>query len=524
MKRSGRRLYRFNVFLVMFLVATIAAVTQGQRQRPGQPPPQPPGTNKLQVKCVDSSDKPLDGVRVLAQEPRTNKVTEGKTDRNGVVQFKELADGVYRVYARQPGYAPAFEEPIRLKGGAEQTATLKFQTGDQTKKLYFEDPALMKQASDLMNAGVEALRAQDFTLAVEKLTAALAIVPTSASAQYFLGVAYFYHGKYDQGQTAIETAIRLDPDEPTYKDALQRLPGERLRVEAQQAMQKENYQEAVAKFTEIVKLQPNNPDAYYDLSLAYGRLNQYDKAIEIIDQAIKLKPGEKDYEDLKKIIINNKEAIKFNQAKQLADEGDQLYQAKNFAAALEKYKAAEALLPEPSTFGVRFQIGKTHAQLGQAEEALAAYRRAIELKPDRADYRRALAEYYYQLGRTPEAMETYIEYFKQANTPPDEGLFKIGKQLITENKQQQAAAVLEKVLEVNPAHAEAMYELGVINFYSENKDKTRANQLLTEYVKVGQSKENVDNAKALLTVIKQTAAKPAPKPAPKRPARKPPQG
>jgi tetratricopeptide (TPR) repeat protein len=495
MKRFGQGASRAVIFLTFFLFASTVVLAQG---------------NKLQVKCVDPSDKPLLGVKVVLEEMKTNKMTEGKTDRNGVAPFKDLADGIYRVVGRQTGYAPTYQERIQLKGGAGQTVTLKFEVGDPAKKLYFEDPAMVAQANDLLKAGFDALQARDFALAEEKLAASLAMVPTNPDTQYYLGVAYFYQNKWDKAQAAMEAAQRLNPQEPRYQQVLAQLPALRLNSEGQQAMDQKNFQEAIAKFSELAKMQPDNADNYYNMSLAYANIGQYDQATEAIEQAMKLKPEEKSYEELKKIIASRKEAAKFDQAKQLADEGDKLYQAKDYVAALEKYKAAEALLPPEAIHAVRIQIGRTHAQLEHVDEAIAAYRQAIELAPNKPEYRRALAGYYYQLGRTAEAMEMYIEYFKQAGTPVDEGLFKIAKQLIGENKQDQATAMLEKIIEINPEHAEAHYELGIIKFYG--GDKARAAQLFDAYMKIGKDQEHLADAKALLTVTKQAP--------PKRPARK----
>lgn len=470
--------------------------------------------NTLQVKCLDQAGQPLSGIKVFVQELQSGKMKNQDSNREGVVQLKGLESGIYRVLGRKEGFEPAYYEFVRLTGGATETVTLNFKPGDSQKKIYFEDQALTKQAYDLLLEGVQALQAQKWAEGEEKLKASLAINPSNPDAHFNLALAYIQQRKFDLVDAELNEAARLNPQEPRYQQIRAMLPLVKLGSEADTAMQQKNFELAVAKYSEMVKLQPDNADHYYNLALAQANAKHYDEATKTVDRALELKPGERAYESLKKLIAEHKERDLINQAKAIVEEGDQLYSAGQYAAALQKYEEARPLLPENVTHGLWAQLGRTHAHLNHPEQAIVAFRRAIELQPTKTEYWKALADFYLQQNQSDQALQVYADMYKQTSTPVDEGLFSLGKEFLAQEKNELAATAFQKALEANPQHAEAYYELGVYYFYDKD-DKPRAKELLTKYLSLGQDQKHLDDAKAYLGVI-QAQAKPA------RPTRKKP--
>src|SRR5205809_4092080 len=86
-----------------------------------------PGT--LDVKCVDQGGNALSGVQVLVQQIGSGKWKDKKSDGKGVARFDKLDVGIYRVVARQQGFAPSFFEYARIKEGAQETVSLNFEPG-----------------------------------------------------------------------------------------------------------------------------------------------------------------------------------------------------------------------------------------------------------------------------------------------------------------------------------------------------------------------------------------------------------
>jgi tetratricopeptide (TPR) repeat protein len=66
-----------------------------------------------------------------------------------------------------------------------------------------------------------------------------------------------------------------------------------------------NTQEAIAQFTQAIKLDPNYTDAYNNRGNAYYDLDDYDKAIADYAQAIKIDPGDADAYNNRGIAYHN---------------------------------------------------------------------------------------------------------------------------------------------------------------------------------------------------------------------------
>ncbi len=460
------------------------------------------GTGTLVITCVDSAGQPLKDVNLTVMSLQVQKVLEAKSDKEGKAVFKKLDPGVYRVIGRRKGYDPIAREPLTVVAEKETAVTLPFQTGEVTKKLYFEDPALIQQANQLLQEGFQALQQQRFSEAAEKLEQLLRIAPGNAEARFFYGVALAQQRKWDEGEKQMRLAIEMNPNEPRYREVVERLPEFRkhdeLHEAGQRAMQNRDFKTAIAKFTELLALQPENTDVRYNLALAYANDGQYDKAIEIIDEAIRRRPQEAEYQRLKSQILEHKEYATIQKANEILAEGDQLLRDGKYQEALQKYETARQMIAreEPSIW---FAMGRCYVGLQQPDKAIAAYHKAIELNPRKPEYHQALALLYLNEGRLAEALRAYTEAYAQLGEPVDERLFELGQLLIQENKLDMAAQVFERVLELNPNHAESYYELGVYNFY--NADKGRARTLLTKYIEIGKDPKHLEDAKNILTVM-----------------------
>ena len=83
--------------------------------------------------------------------------------------------------------------------------------------------------------------------------------------------------------------------------------------------------------------------------------------------------------------------------------GDQQYNAKNYAAALESYKRAAEIVPNSPT--VNFYLGDAYAMSAKHTEAAAAYQKAIENRPNYVAAYTALANNLDRLNRKDEAIE-----------------------------------------------------------------------------------------------------------------------
>ena len=270
----------------------------------------------LQVKCTDVSGKAIANVKVVVQNIAKNNSKDKKSDAQGVALFDKLDDGPYRVFGRIDGFAPALHEFVVLKS-APQSVDLRLKAGDPGTKLHFEDPAVEKQAVDLLLQGAQALQGGNMADSEKLISESLALLPGSPGGQINLAVASLQQGKFDQGEVALKqaalvaeaigaTSAAKDPAQKKQLDTisanaammLAKLPS----LRGQAAMQQKNFAEAERLFEAAAKADPQNSDALYDLALVQANSKKLDLAMQTIDKAIGIKPQEPEYKKLKQQI------------------------------------------------------------------------------------------------------------------------------------------------------------------------------------------------------------------------------
>ncbi len=476
-------------------------------------------SNTLEVKCIDQAGNPAAGVKVVIRHLNSVKDKDKKSDPKGIAAFSKIDDGIYRVVGRRDGSAPAFYEFAVLKGGATQSVTLRFEPGSPDQKLYFEDTALSQKADALLAQGVQALQGGKFADAEKAIAEAVSINPSNPDGQYNLAIALLQQSKWDPAELALKKCVALcdalkDAPRPQgsaanpYAEMAQRvqsiqgkIPAFRLRTEGDKASAAKNYDEAIAKYTEALKYEQNDPDLYYNLGLAQANGHHYEEALQSADKAIQMKPGEAAYRELKKKIAEFQQNAILIKAKGILEEGDKLYQAGDYAGAIKKYDEALPSVPEKSQGPIWAQKARSYAKLKQGDKAVECFKKAIAVAPDKPDYPRALAQYYMDEKRYEDALNVYAEAGAAGSSSPEKALMDLGQKLSSQGNTEVAELAYEKVLKMKPDYAEAYYELGVILYYSKQNDK-RARELLTKYTETGTNADHKSNADGMLKVIK----------------------
>jgi tetratricopeptide (TPR) repeat protein len=106
-----------------------------------------------------------------------------------------------------------------------------------------------------------------------------------------------------------------------------------------------------------------------------------------------------------------------------------------------------------------FQLGVSYLEAGLEEEALLAFRRSLERRPDQADTVYNLGVIYQRQGRSELAREMYLEALERQ---PDfvDARANLGVMDAQEGRLDEAAGEFEKVLSVRKDHAESLINLG----------------------------------------------------------------
>jgi tetratricopeptide (TPR) repeat protein len=479
------------------------------------------GDNILEVQCLDQAGSPVAGVTVNIQSMASPKWKDKKSDSKGTAVLDKLDDGYYRVIGRKSGLAPAIFEFVVLKGGARQQAGLKFAPGDEKSKVYWEDNLQTQKAYDLLNAGLEALRGNKFAEAEKFLADSLAIFPSNPDSLLNMGIALVQQRKWDRAEEFLkkgQVSSSAFDSMPKPKDAsgsnptaetgkridlvLAKMPVIKLRGEADAALAEKRFAEAAAKYIETAKLEPADADLFYNLALAQANARQFDDATQSVQKAIQLKPSETAYGTLRKQIADLQENAVLSKAQALINEGQELVKKNDFAAAIQKYETALPMVPANKQGIIWEQIAVARANSGQEDQAMEAFKKAVELTPDNSAYREALAQYYLRVKKYDEALNVYSDPRTAGSKPLDETLFALGKTLSGKGNNDVAQLAFDRAIKANPQNAEAYYELGMSIAYGEKRDDKRAIELLTKYLEIGKDSAHLENTKSVLVVVK----------------------
>jgi tetratricopeptide (TPR) repeat protein len=480
--------------------------------------------NALQVKCVDPSGKPVSDVKVAAFSFNSNKATGRRSDSQGIAEFTKMDNGVYRVFGHKDGFAPAFFEYVGLKDN-QQTVTLTFAPGDD-RKLYFEDQVEAQRMKTLITQAVNALNGGKFGEAETFLKQALQINPYGPDVLYFYGSALLSQFKFDQGVELLKRAAELagvlsgatpsgkaDPSKKLIDSIQDKLKKDLPALRGESLLKQNKYDEALKNFAEAAQNDPSNPSNYAYMAMVNANSKKYEEALALVEKAIQLKPGDKTYMDLKASISDMKEKTKGNEAilkaetirikaETLQYEGDKLGQSEDYAGAIKKYEEAKELESPAKQSPLWVKIARANAKLNQPDTAIAAFKRAIELAPEKEapTYRDVLTGYYLENKKYDEA----IDVIAKTPHPSSKSTEQILSDMATAKKDKEMAyaeAIFEQVLKINPGNVDVYFELGQL-YYMDGKSKDRrTKELLKKYLEIGKDTEKLQRAKDFLVVV-----------------------
>jgi tetratricopeptide (TPR) repeat protein len=142
--------------------------------------------------------------------------------------------------------------------------------------------------------------------------------------------------------------------------------------------------EAVARFKEAVKFNPEDEDAHYNLALALARQENREAAMKEYLEALRIYP---DYAEAH----NNLGNLLVNEGK--------------FSEAVEHFQAALKISPDNAS--AHNNLGNALARQGKVDEAIPCFSEALRLKADYVEARYNLASAYLNKRRIDEAIAEF---------------------------------------------------------------------------------------------------------------------
>ncbi len=229
-----------------------------------------------------------------------------------------------------------------------------------------------------------------------------------------------------------KTSAKVASDTGTKLSDEQKVSLDRTFMDAQKDKAIEDYEDALKKFQEVIKIDPKNADAHYEIATLLAGQNNFDDALAESDQAVKLNPNNKWYlEQMAALQMkknNLKDAIKsYEQLIKLSPNDPDNYfdlsylylQSQQPEMAIKVYDQFE------KNYGLEesvvLQKERIYLKLNKFDNAVAEIQKLIDAYPGEVQYMGMLAEIY-----------------------------------ALNNKKDKAAEIYQKILEIEPDNAQAL--------------------------------------------------------------------
>jgi len=199
--------------------------------------------------------------------------------------------------------------------------------------------------------------------------------------------------------------------------------------------------EGESAYLRALEINSHDVQAMQGLALALEHQQRADEAEDLLNQAIRLQPG--NWRSINAL-------------------GGFLFARGRYAEAAEAYR--QVVLLDPNNWQGQGNLGSSLLMVGEFEPAALALRRALENHADAA-YASNLGIIYYFLGHFDEAVaiqREVVELYPESNLDwlnLGDALFFSSESELAENAYRTAATLSEKLLKVNPTDAGTLYRL-----------------------------------------------------------------
>ncbi len=269
-----------------------------------------------------------------------------------------LASGL----SAQTAKAPASSNPKAAHPDVDQKAGVTADSDDRGSAYYH-----YMMAHEYEEMATTFGRSEYATRAIEEYKMALNEDPGSTWLNTHLAELYFRTGRIREAVQAAQERIKQDPND---LDAHKLLASVYLRSlgDQQQESSGQMLKLAIGEYQKIIQLEPNSAEDHLMLARLYAADHDSAQAEEQLATARKIDPGSEET-----ALIANRFYIDMGDSKRAID-------------------VLKSLPDDDQTSRTEFQLGATWDQEKDTKDAIAAYRKALDLEPDNLDVERALAK------------------------------------------------------------------------------------------------------------------------------------
>lgn len=302
----------------------------------------------------------------------------------------------------------------------EYKQAIRFSRGNNpiAQDLLAKLPAVMKKAEvdKHINLGVDLQAKNLYDQAIEEYKLALQADPNNAVIYVNMGSAFQAKKDYDNAMDAYQKGLRIDPSNKGAMEGLQACNKYKeeqriitLNKDADSLFKAGKFDEALARFQELLKKDQNDPAIHFNIGAALEGKKDIDGAIDEYRLATKLDPKSKQYADALSAALDEKASPVIKQA--LA-----AHKEKKYREAINLYQQALAIRPDsPDNDELWFNMGAAQYSMEDYRSAQLSYEKAYKLDPkgrvDDLYYIGTIQEHY---GNGGDAVASYKNYLAQA--------------------------------------------------------------------------------------------------------------
>ena len=136
---------------------------------------------------------------------------------------------------------------------------------------------------------------------------------------------------------------------------------------------KDKISDAIYVYNEVLKISPNNSEAYVNLAIAQSQNNDLTKAVEILESAKAKFPNDSQIAETIKSINSQMTDKKLAAAAEY-------YNNKDYQNAINEY-----LKITPATADIMLSVAGAYQNMGDNDNAIEYYKKALELAPTNSD-------------------------------------------------------------------------------------------------------------------------------------------
>jgi Flp pilus assembly protein TadD len=223
------------------------------------------------------------------------------------------------------------------------------------------------------------------------------------------------------GVTSARRNIDFRNDEVLWRTVVERRPHWRAHSNLGEALQRAGRRsEAIEQHREALRLNPEAPEALYNLALDLERNGELDESIGLYGKYLRLHPDDASAHNQLGIALAKRGSIEdataeYREALRLDPEfleahrnlGTILLQQEKPGEAAEHFERILAVHPDDANG--HNSLGVTLAMQNKVDEAAIRYARAVQIDPGNVDARMNLGRVLLLMGRTTEAAEHFRE-------------------------------------------------------------------------------------------------------------------